>query len=273
MLRLLFSLVVALLSAGALRAQDLVPDGPPPPPLAGKIDGKYYVSPTGTFRVVIPVLPELGGDIHDTPNVVTFQDDFNTHISIAAFPQDATQRWEMSTRGIKDYLIYFFSNFVLADFKQSFEGAQVEEGAKFLPQQLDGALIAYALLPGGTMFGDKVAQMDSSDRIPIAKRGNLLFVKNGYIFVISTELAERVIEGKTYKKTKAEEDEILRLRLNDVVDKIQFAKPAAASTTSTATPPAALMPNPALATKPASAPTPAPASTSPTVTVPGLPKK
>ena len=51
--------------------------------LEGKIEGKSYVSPTGTFKVVIPVLPELGGDITDTPNVVTFQDDFNVHVSIA----------------------------------------------------------------------------------------------------------------------------------------------------------------------------------------------
>src|SRR5882724_11012331 len=90
----------------------------PAPALAGRIEGRTYISPTGVFKVTIPVLPELGGSVTDTPNVVTFQDEFNTHVSIAAFPQDATQRWEMSTRGLKDYLIYFFSNFVLSDFKQ-----------------------------------------------------------------------------------------------------------------------------------------------------------
>jgi len=60
--------------------------------------------------------------------------------------------------------------------------------------------------------------------VAVAKRGNLLFVKNGHIFVISTELAERAIEGKAYKKTTVEEDDLLRQRLNDLVDKIQFAK-------------------------------------------------
>ena len=193
--------------------------------LQGKVEGKTYVSPTGTFKVVIPVLPELGGDITDTPNVVTFQDDFNVHVSIAAFPQDATQRWEMSTRGLKDYLIYFFSNFVLSDFKQSFSGVQIES-AKFLPGMLDGSLLTYLLIPGGTMFGDRVPQL-SADRVPVAKRGNLLFVRNSHIFVISTELAERVIEGKSYSKTTADEDEILRNRLTDVVSKIAFAKPPA----------------------------------------------
>jgi len=182
-----------------------------------------YSSATGLFKMAIPVLPELGGDITDTPNVVTFQDDFNVHVSIAAFPQDATQRWELSTRGLKDYLIYFFSNFVLADFKQSFEGVQIES-AKFIPGTQDGALLTYLLLPGGTMFGDRVPQL-TADRIPVAKRGNMLFVKSGHIFVISIELAERVIEGKTYQKTAAEEDEILRQRLLDILNKIQFAKP------------------------------------------------
>ena len=73
------------------------------------------------------------------------------------------------------------------------------------------------------MFAEKIPSYDDG-RIPIAKRGNLLFVKNGHIFVVSTELAERVIEGKAYKKTTAEEDDILRQRLNEIVDKIQFAR-------------------------------------------------
>jgi hypothetical protein len=213
------------------RAQDAAP------PIEGRIEGKTYISPTGVFKVTIPVLPELGGSVHDTPNVVTFQDDFNIHVSIAAFPQDATQKWELSTRGLKDYLIYFFSNFVLNDFKQTFEGAQIES-AKFIPGMQDGALITYLLLPAGSMFSDRIPAL-TTDRVPVAKRGNLLFVKNGYIFVISEELAERVIEGSAYKKTTAEEDEILRQRLADIVSKIQFSKPPAAPAISAASPDAA----------------------------------
>jgi hypothetical protein len=215
MLRFTLALFLAALVVATGRAQGL----------AGKVEGKTYVSPTGAFKVVIPVLPELGGDITDTPNVVTFQDDFNLHVSIAAFPQDATQRWEFSTRGAKDYLIYFFSNFVLSDFKQTFQGVQIES-AKFVPGMLEGALLTYILIPGGTMFPERAPQI--GERLPVAKRGNLLFVKNGHVFVISTELAERVIEGRSFNKTTAEEDEILRNRLNDIVAKIAFAKPAAA---------------------------------------------
>ena len=212
MLRLTLSFFFSIAFASVASAQGL----------EGKVEGKTYISPTGMFKVTIPVLPELGGDITDTPNVVTFQDDFNVHVSIAAFPQDATQRWENSTRGVKDYLIYFFSNFVLADFKQTFEGVQIES-AKFVPGTMEGALLTYLLVPGGTMFADRVPQL-SATKVAVAKRGNLLFVRGGHVFVISTELAERVIEGKSYSKTTTEEDELLRNRLLDILSKISFSK-------------------------------------------------
>ena len=198
-----------------------------PAPILGRVEGRTYVSPTGAFKIAIPVLPELGGTITDTENVVTFQDDFNVHISIAAFSQDASQRWEMSTRGLKDYLIYFFSNYVLSDFKQAFPDVSIES-AKFVPSLLEGSLITYTLLPGGSMFMDKIPII-SGDKPPIAKRGNLLFVKNGFIFVVSVELAERALERITYKKTVAEEDEILRQRLTEAVGRLNFPKPPAAA--------------------------------------------
>jgi len=226
MLRLILFFTFATVTLVA-RAQS------PAPGLAGKVEGRIYSSPTGAFKVAIPVLPELGGSVSDTPNVVTFQDDFNTHVSIAAFPQDATQRWEESTRGLKDYLVYFFSNYVLSDFKQAFPGAQIES-AKFVPAMLDGALITSILLPGGSMFADKVPRVTASGQPPVAKRGNLLFIKSGHVFVISVELAEKVIEGSAYKKTTVQEDEILRQRLTDVVSKIQFSKPTVAPPTASA---------------------------------------
>jgi hypothetical protein len=217
MFRLHAALLLSLACLGSLAsAQDL----------AGRIEGKTYVSPTGQFRVQIPVLPELGGDVTDTPNVVTFQDDFNVYVSIAAFQQDATQRWENSTRGTKDYLIYFFSNFVLSDFKQNFSGVQIES-AKFVPGTLDGSLLTYLLVPGGTMFPERVQPL-GGDAAPIAKRGNLLFVRNSFVYVVSIELAERVIEGKSYGKSTEEQDEILRRRLLEMIDKITFTAPAAA---------------------------------------------
>mgnify|MGYP001556558431 FL=1 len=204
-------------------------------PILGHVEGRNYLSPTGAFKISIPVLPELGGTITDTPNVVTFQDDFTVHMSIAAFPQDATQRWELSTRGPKDYFVGFFRDYVFSDFKQSIEGATIES-ASFVPSMMDGALIAYILLPGGSMFMDKIPII-ANDKPAVAKRGNLLFVKNGFIFVISVELAERVLERSTYKKTPAEEDEILRRRLTEAVGRITFSKPAVTPTVSVPKPP------------------------------------
>ena len=218
MFRSTLALLLALVATTAIHAQGLV----------GKVEGRTYVSPTGTFKVTLPILAELGGEITDTPNVVTFQDDYNVHVSIAAFPQDATQRWEFSTRGAKDYLVYFFSNFVLRDFKQTFEGVQMES-AKFLPGMQDGSLLTYFLVPGGTMFRERLP-LGWTGAPPVAKRGNMLFVRNGHVFVISIELAERVIEGRLYSKTTAEEDELLRNRLNDIIAKMSFAKQAATET-------------------------------------------
>lgn len=215
-------LAVFALTAASLCAQ---PEEQPSA-LQGQLDGKYYVAPGGVYRIAIPVMPELGGKVNDTPNVVTFQDDFNVHISIACFPQDATQRWELSTRGIKDYLIYFFGNVVLPDFQRMLPGASVES-AKFAPGVMDGGLLVYTLLPGGSMFGNQTAAFAKPDKPLIAKRGNLLFVHRGHIYVISTELAERVLERSNYHKTTAEEDELLRQRLIDLSDKIGFSTEAA----------------------------------------------
>lgn len=220
MLRFLpFALV---LSAGPLLA---APELTVAPNLAGRVDEKTYIAPGGIYRVTIPVLPELGGTINDTANVVTFQDNFSLIVSIAAFPMDATQRWELSTRGVKDYLGYFMEHFIMSDFRNLFPDARVES-MKFLPEVMRGSLITYTLLPGGSMFGDKHAVMGADDSPPVAKRGNLIFVRNGMLYIISTELAERVIERSTYKKTPDEENEILRLRLADVLKKIEFSRPA-----------------------------------------------
>lgn len=196
--------------------------------LIGRVEGKSYVSPTGAFKIAIPVLPELGGRIVDTENVVTFQDNFNVMCTIAAFPMDATQRWEHSTRGLKDYLAYFFANFVMPDFQQSFPGAHAES-AKFVPSLANGSLLVYTLLPGGSMFADKLTFVGPDDKLPDAKRGNLVFVREGWVFVISMELAERITERTTYHKTTAEEDDFLRQKLIDLYGKLEFTKPAASS--------------------------------------------
>ena len=195
-----------------------------PETLVGRLEGNTYISPTGSFRVAVPVLPELGGRIVDTENVVTFQDDFNVLCTIAAFPMDASLRWELSTRGQKDYLAYFFANYVMRDFQQTFPGARAES-AKYAPGIANGGLLVYLLLPGGSMFANKLPFVGPNDPVPEAKRGNLIVVRDGWTYVLSIELAERVLERSSYNRTTAQEDEILRQRLIDFVAKVEFTKP------------------------------------------------
>jgi hypothetical protein len=197
-----------------------------PEPLAGTLDGNVYTSPTGAFKMEVPVLPALGGVVTDTDKVVTFHDDFGLQITVGVFAQDASLRWEYSTRGPKDYLIYFFTNFVLTDFKRFCPATQVES-AGFSADFLDGALFTYILMPGGSIYAEHT-DFDKADDVPVAKRGNLVFVKNGYTFVISSELAERVTQGGHYGKSPAEENQVLRNRLVEIVKKIQFLKQAPA---------------------------------------------
>ena len=197
--------------------------------LAGRMEGDTYVSATGEFRFPSPVLPELGGMISDTENVVTFSDSFNVHISIACFPQDASQKWELETRGRRDYLMYFFSSFVLQDFQKRFPGSRIES-ARFVPELMDGALIAYALLPGGSFFEGRNSVLGTAPTDPVtAKRGTLLFVRRGHVYVVSTELAERATQRSTYHQTVEKEDALLADRLTALAGRFLFPSPKARS--------------------------------------------
>ncbi len=193
--------------------------------LVGKMAGDTYVSATGEFRFPSPVLPELGGTITDTENVVTFHDSFNVHVSIACFPQDASQKWEFETRGRRDYLLYFFTTFVLVDFQQRFPGSKIES-ARFVPELMEGALIAYAELPGGSFFEAKNSVLDTPGVAPVtAKRGTLLFVRSGHVYVVSTELAERATQRSTYQQSAEKENAVLGDRLTALAGRFIFPAP------------------------------------------------
>ena len=193
--------------------------------LTGRMEGDTYVSATGEFKFPSPVLPELGGQIGDTENIVTFSDSFNVHVSIACFPQDASQKWELETRGRRDYLLYFFSTYVLADFARRFPGSRIES-ARYVAELMDGALIAYALLPGGSFFSGKNSVLGSEPADPVtAKRGSLLFVRRGHVYVVSTELAERATQRSTYQQSVEKEDTILADRLTGLAGRFIFPPP------------------------------------------------
>lgn len=209
--------VLSLISVVSVFAQST-------PGLIGRVDDRTYISPGGIYRVQIPVLPELGGTISDTGNVVVFRDEYNVHVSIGSFALDATQRWELSTRGLKDYLPAFFTSFVMPDFQKMFPGTHVESGS-FMPNYLGGALLCYTLMPGGSMFVPQMSDIRPGGGPPVAKRGNLVFVHNHVVYVISIELAERSLEGSLYNKTTEEENAILKGRLQSVVNGMEFAAP------------------------------------------------
>lgn len=186
-------------------------------------DDGVYISPTGAFRIPVPVLPELGGSVEDTDYVVTFQDEVNTHITVACFPMDATGKWNYETNSPKDFLTAFFKQYIESDLERNYPGASVD-GVILLPKFNGGALVVYNLLPGGSMFQDKIT-ITGAEALPPAKRGNMVFVKNDHVFIISTELAERILQSSTYKKTTEEENEILKNRLVDIAGKIKFTEP------------------------------------------------
>lgn len=190
--------------------------------MVGRIVGDSYVSPTGEFKVQLPVLPELGGTIVDTENVVTFSDNYNTHISIACFELDAAQKWELDTRGLRDYLLYFFNGFVLADFKSRFPKSSIES-ARFMPDLQGGTMITFALMPGGSYFETRNRVGDEPPTDPVtAKRGTLLFVRARHIYVVSAELAERATQRSTYKLTVEQENQTLTERLTTLLGRFTF---------------------------------------------------
>lgn len=217
--------LIALLLAGGLvattgRTQQLPDSG-----LYGEIRNGHYTAPEGRFRVPVPVLPELGGRTFDTEAVVTFTDEVSTHISIACFPLDMSNKWELETREIRDYLAYFFSEHVYSSFVQRYPGVATER-SEFTADLRGGALFVFTLLPGGSAFEGKSTVIDGAAPSPaVAKRGTLLFVDHGCIFIVSTELAERVTQRSAFHKSADEENGILRTRLIQLAHRLQVPAP------------------------------------------------
>ena len=104
-----------------------------------------------------------------------------------------------------------------------FPGAAIQS-ARFLPDLHDGALLTYALLPGGSFFEDKSKIMATPGGVPVqAKRGSLLFVRRGFIYILSVELAERATQRSTYQMTTEQEDTLLSVRLTELVKRLIFS--------------------------------------------------
>jgi hypothetical protein len=112
----------------------------------------------------------------------------------------------------------------MPDFVSRFQGARMEDNGLYLPKFQDGSMLIFTLLPGGSFFAQRAILFTPTQPL-VAKRGNLCFVKYNHVFMVSIELAERVLERSTYHLTVEEENQILRKRLMDVVNRMQFIKP------------------------------------------------
>jgi hypothetical protein len=194
-----------------------------PNPLAGRIEGKTYYAPGNIYHMSIPVLPELGGTVEDTRTTVTFRDAFDSFALIGCVPMDTAMTADEHLRGRKDFLTSFFTTHLQPDIQRALPGSRVES-ALFIRDTEGGALLVYMLLPGGSVFGDLMF-VPTYEKPPVAKRGNLLFVKDGHVFIISTEFADKVLARTSYNKTVAEENAALRQSLLNTLARITFTLP------------------------------------------------
>lgn len=241
------SLALFLLVAGtALRSEPTptaTPAPVPPAPTApapasehklhGRIEAERYFAPGDLYSVPLPVFHGTDSAVMDTAEIVVFKDKVSTLLTIAAFKMPAYAKWEFEGMEPKDYLIAFFRDNILRDYRHEFPESSIES-ARFLPEVYAGAMVAFTLMPGGSAFTPP-APASPLAPAPVAKRGHLVFVRNGYIYVIAAELAERVTQPATYKLTTQEEDRLLFGRLAAVLEALRFGpdiKPSTAAPSS-----------------------------------------
>ncbi|WP_221032467.1 hypothetical protein [Actomonas aquatica] len=193
------------------------------PFLYGVLEDNRYEAPSGEYTLTLPSQISLGGEIHDTPEVVTLQDHLALHASVACFGLNLNLKRQDETLGRRDFLVGFFREHVQPQFLQRFAGAEIES-ARFTPELLNGALFVYNLLPGGSMFGERVPTMEDGSA-PVAKRGNLLFLHNNHIYVLSLELAEKVLAPASFDLGPEEQNALLQKRLLELVGRMDFRAP------------------------------------------------
>lgn len=172
----------------------------------------YYQSPSGIFKLPVPVLPELGGRVSDDTLFVHFMDSFTTHITVGVIEMDATFRWEHSIMEPKEFLLNVFNKIVMPQFKAACPTTKADTVLLY-PKLKKGALYVGTLHPGNTQFMDRIAFFGKDDNIPTGRRGTLLFSEGEYLFIISSELGERATERSMHTMSDQEENDLLRKRL------------------------------------------------------------
>lgn len=242
-LALLLLLTLAARSPAETTVPAITPPAEAPAPAAatralrGGIEAGRYHAPDNVFSVSVPVLHGEKTSITDNGEIVVFKDKVATLLTIAAFPMPPFAQWEHDTTPPRDYLIGFFRDNILRDYDREFPGSAIES-ARFIPSFQGGALVAFTLSPGGSAFEAKEPRPPTS-AAPVAKRGHFVFVRDSHIFVVATELAERVTLGAAYNLGTIEEDRILFDRLITVLAATRFGPDEQASGVEMPTPPAA----------------------------------
>lgn len=193
--------------------------------LVGRLENDRYFAPCGLFSVPVPALAGFQAEIVDNEEVVVFRDSVGTLLTVACFKMPLDQKWEYETSTPRDYAIHFFREFILPDLVEQFPGSRIES-ARYLGDVRGGALLVFTLMPGGSAFElDPILRALPDAPTPVAKRGNLIFVYADHVFVVSTELAERVTQYSTYVLTTEQEDQRLRARLLETVERMEFFPP------------------------------------------------
>ncbi len=249
LLRALSALLIVGTALAAEPAPRVEPAPAAAPKLLGRIEGDRYIAPGAAYSVPVPVLHGANATIMDNGEIVVFKDKVATLLTIAAFPMPPVARWEFETTPAKDYLIAFFRDNILRDYVREFPGSTIES-ARFLPEVFGGAMVAFTLLPGGSVF------TPPAPRTPpglVAKRGHFVFVREGRIYVLAVELAERITRTADTALTTAEEDQVLFDRLVTVLAAMRFGRDASPA----AKPTDEKHPATGAAEQPAAAPAPA----------------
>lgn len=211
------------------------------PKLAGRIDDGRYFSATGLFSLPVPDLdPETAG-LLDTPNIVVFRDRASTFISIRAFPLSPAEVEARAKEGPQQHAVRYFKDLILPEFKGQFPGTTAES-ATYVPDLEGGALLAYLLIPNGSAFEvDPLVRNHPDTKVPPAKQLVVFFVHADHVFMVSSEIAERITDLSSNPYTTKDEDRILRERLLGVISSMRFAAPEkkTAATPAPVAPPAA----------------------------------
>jgi|GEM_PF-263611 len=228
------TLALSILVAGtALRSEPTPTATPAPlPPAAsapapaparrlhGRIEAERYFAPGDLYSVPLPVFHGTDSAVMDTAEIVVFKDKVSTLLTIAAFKMPAYEKWRFEGMEPKEYFIEFFRDSILRDYRHEFPESSIES-ARYLPEVFAGAMVAFTRMPGGSAFVPPPPANPLAPA-PVAKRGHLVFIRNGYIYVVAIELAERVTQPTAYKLTTQEEDRLLFGRLVTVLEALRF---------------------------------------------------